>query len=526
MATVVESELRSVSPATLEVIGSVRVTAPGDVAQAVDEARAAQEIWGRVTFAERRALLVGVARLVLARMDEIAATITAETGKPIAEAYTTELLLAVEQLMWVARNLERVLAPERVRFGVAYLLHKHAHVVYEPLGVVAVISPWNFPFSIPLSQTATAVAAGNAVVLKPSELTPLCGEWVERLFADAGAPAGLVRVAQGAGDTGAALVTAPGVAKIIFTGSGATGRRIAAAAGELLRPVTLELGGKDPMLVLHDADFDRAVEGAAWGAFANCGQICVGIERIYVARALHDRFVSALAERARSLRIGLGDDPETDLGPLISEQQRSKVEDLVSEAIERGAEAATGARRPSTDLPGWFYEPTVLTGGDPRARIEKEEIFGPVVTVQPFDDEDEAVRLANDTPFGLGASVWSRDTARARALGARIEAGMVWTNDVGYSYGGGPAPWGGRKESGFGRTHSKHGLYECSSVKLVDADSGRLPVPWWYPYSALGIDGFQGVLEVLHGDGMTTKARALWKHRRGFAQLTKRYLRR
>jgi acyl-CoA reductase-like NAD-dependent aldehyde dehydrogenase len=520
MATVVENELRSVSPATLELVGVVAVTAPEDVAQVVDEARAAQESWGRTTLAVRRALLTRVARLVLERMDEIAATIVAETGKPLVEAYTTELLIAVEQIVWTARNLERVLAPEHVRYGVPYLAHKRAQVVYEPLGVVGVISPWNFPLSIPLSQTATAVAAGNAVVLKPSELTPLCGEWVERLFADAGAPAGLVRVAQGAGDTGAALVTAPGVAKIIFTGSGATGRRIAAAAGELLRPVTLELGGKDPMLVLHDADLDRAVEGAAWGSFANCGQICVGVERIYVARELHDRFVAALADRAASLRIG------DDIGPLISEQQRSKVEDLVSEAVERGAEAVTGARRPSTELPGWFYEPTVLTGVPRAARIESEEIFGPVVTVQPFDDEDEAVRLANDTLYGLGASVWSRDTARARAVGARIEAGMVWTNDVAYSYGGGPAPWGGRKESGYGRTHSKHGLYECSSVKLVDADRGRIPVPWWYPYSPRAVDGFKGVLEVLHGDGAVARARALWTHRSGFAYLTKRYLRR
>jgi acyl-CoA reductase-like NAD-dependent aldehyde dehydrogenase len=506
------------------VVGAVPVTAPDDVAGVVDEARRAQEVWGAGTFADRRALLVRVAGLMLERMDEIAATITAETGKPIAEAFTTELLLATEQLAWPARNLERVLAPERVRYGIPYLAHKHARVVYEPLGVVGVISPWNFPLSIPLSQTATAVAAGNAVVLKPSELTPLCGDWVERLFADAGAPAGLVRVVHGSGDTGAALVIAPGVAKIIFTGSGATGRRIAVAAGALLRPVTLELGGKDPMLVLHDADFDRAVEGAAWGAFANCGQICVGIERIYVARELHDRFVTALSERAASLRIGLGADPNTDLGPLISEQQRSKVEDLVSEALERGAEAVTGARRPPIDLPGWFYEPTILTGGDRSARIESEEIIGPVVTVMPFDDEDEAVRLANDTPFGLGASVWSRDTTRARALGSRLEAGMVWTNDIGYSFGGGPAPWGGRKESGFGRTHSKHGLYECSSVKLTDGDSGRIPVPWWYPYSPQAIDGFKGVLEVLHGDGVAARARGLWTHRRGFAHLTKRYL--
>ena len=527
MATqLLEGELRSVSPATLEVVGSVRVTAPADVPSAVSEAGAAQAAWGTATLAKRRSLLVGVATLLLERTDDIAATITAETGKPITEAFTTELLLAAEQLAWLARSLERVLAPERVRYGVPYLAHKRAQVAYEPLGVVAVIAPWNYPFSIPLSQVATAVAAGNAAVLKPSELTPLCGDWVGRLFADAGAPSGLVRIVHGTGETGAALVTAPGVAKIIFTGSGATGRQVAAAAGELLRPVTLELGGKDPMLVLHDADLDRAADGAAWGAFANCGQICVGVERIYVARELHDRFVSALSERAAALRIGLGTDPDTDLGPLISEQQRSKVEDLVSEAMERGAAAATGARRPAVGLPGWFYEPTVLTGGDHAARIESEEIFGPVVTVQPFDDEDEAVRLANDTRFGLGASVWSRDSTRARALGARIETGMVWTNDVGYSFGGGPAPWGGRKESGFGRTHSKHGLYQCSSVKLVDRDSGRVPVPWWYPYGPESIDGFKGVLEVLHGDGAVARTRALWTHRRGFAHLTKRYLKR
>ena len=379
-------------------------------------------------------------------------------GQADREAYTTELLLGVEQLAWLARNAEYVLAPERVRYGIPYLVHKRAHVVHEPIGVVGVISPWNFPFSIPLTQTATAVAAGNAVVVKPSELTPLSGAWVADVFAEAGAPDGLVSVVQGGGETGAALVDAPGVSKLIFTGSAATGRKVAAAAGARLCPVTLELGGKDPMLVLRDADLGRAIEGAAWGSFANCGQVCVGIERIFVARDLHARFVDGLAARARMLRIGRGDEPGIDLGPLITERHRSKVEDLVAEALERGAEAVTGARRPDVGLPGWFYEPTVLVGGDPGARIEREEIFGPVVTVQPFDGEDEAVALANSTSFGLGASVWTRDPKRAAALASRIEAGMVWTNDLGYSYGAGPAPWGGRKESGLGRTHSKHGL--------------------------------------------------------------------
>jgi succinate-semialdehyde dehydrogenase/glutarate-semialdehyde dehydrogenase len=516
---VAEGRLKSINPATLEPVGEVPVTV--DVGPVVAAATAAQESWRQSSFAERRALLVRVARAALARNEEIAAAIVAETGKPIVEAYTTELMLAVEQLAWLARNAGRVLSPETIKYGIPYLPHKRAQVVYEPLGVVAILSPWNLPVAIPLVQAAAAVAAGNAVVLKPSELTPLSSAWVERLFAEAGAPEGLVGVAQGAGETGAALVGADGVAKVVFTGSVANGRTVAAAAGALLRPVTLELGGKDPMLVLRDADLDRSVDGAAYGAFANCGQICVGIERIYVARDLHARFVDALAARARELRIGRGDDPDTDLGPLIAERQRARVEDLVAQALERGAEAVTGARRPQIGLPGWFYEPTVLVGGDPEARIEQEEIFGPVVTVQAFDSEDEAVELANATRFGLGASIWTRDVERARTLASRIEAGMVWTNDFGHSFAAGSAPWGGRKESGIGRTHSKHGLYDLSHVKLVDTDRGRVPVPWWYPYGPRAVDGFKGVLEVLHGDA---KVRALWTHRRGLLHLGRRYI--
>jgi acyl-CoA reductase-like NAD-dependent aldehyde dehydrogenase len=320
---------------------------------------------------------------------------------------------------------------------------------------------------------------------------------------------------QGAAETGDALVRAPGVAKIVFTGSAAVGRQVAAAAAEELRPVTLELGGKDPFLVFADADLERAVEGAAFGAFANCGQLCVGVERILVERSLYPHFVDALAARARSLRV-----PD-DVGPLISERQRAHVEDLVADAVELGAQALAGARRPSTSLPGWFYEPTVLERVPRGARIESEEVFGPVTTVAAFDGEDEAVGLANATPFGLGASIWTRDGDRARRLAGRLRSGMVWTNDVGYSYGAGPAPWGGSKASGFGRTHGKHGLYELSNVKFVDADSGRVAVPWWFPYDDRAVDGFKGVVRFLHGD---RRLRALWRHRRGLLHLGRRYL--
>jgi acyl-CoA reductase-like NAD-dependent aldehyde dehydrogenase len=522
---VVAGELHSFNPATLEQVGSVRTTAPEEVTELVAEARLAQQGWARESLEARKRLLAGVARVLLDRMDEIAATVTAETGKPLTESFASELLVAVENVRWLAASVEDVLAPERLRFPQPYLWHKRGWLVYEPHGVVAVVSPWNFPFAIPLTQAATAVAAGNAVVVKPAELTPLSGEWVERVFREAGAPPGLVRVAQGIGESvGDAVVRARGVSKVVFTGSVEVGRAVAAACAERLRSVTLELGGKDPMLVLADADLERAVEGALWGSFFNCGQVCSGVERIYVDRSRYDEFAAELAARARRLRLGAGENPAAEVGPLISAAQRERVEDLVADAREHGAEALAGASRPDLPLPGWFYEPTVLAGGSREARIEREEIFGPVVTVQPFASEDEAVRLANDSPFGLGASVWTRDADRARRIAARLEAGSVWTNDAAYSYGAGQASWGGVKESGLGRTHSKHGLYDCTRVKFVDADRGRVPVPWWFPYDAASADGFRGVLGVLHGEGVGARLESAWRHRRGLALLARRYV--
>ena len=517
-------ELRPVNPATLEPVGSVPVSAPEEVAEAVADARLAAERWAGSSFGERRALLARVASELLDAADEIASTVTAETGKPLVESYTAELFVALDNLVWAAANAGRVLSPEPVRFGQPHLRHKRGVLLYEPLGVIAVISPWNFPFGIALSQAAFAVAAGNAVVIKPSEVTPLSGAWVQRVFREAGAPKRLVQVVQGGPAAGEALVRAPGTAKVVFTGSAETGRGVASLAGERLRPVTLELGGKDPMLVFEDADLDRAVAGALWGSFANCGQVCSGVERIYVARPLQETFVEELTRRGRGLRIGRGEELETDLGPLISEAQRAHVEELVADAVRRGAELRLGGGRPEVGLPGWFHEPTVLTGVEREARVQREEIFGPVVTVTPFADEDEAVRLANGSSFGLGASVWTRDMERARRLARRLDAGSVWTNDVSYSYGAGQASWGGTKESGFGRTHSKHGLYELSRVKFADLDRGRSPVMWWYPYDERLLEGFRGLAGLLYRDGLVGKAQAAWQHRGGLLSLGRRYL--
>jgi succinate-semialdehyde dehydrogenase/glutarate-semialdehyde dehydrogenase len=517
--------LTPVDPATLEPVGSVEVTPPEALAEIVTEARLVQRRWAESTHADRRALLVRAAHFLLDSADELAQTITSETGKPVLEAYTAELFLVLEQLRWTAANAERLVGGERVRFSQPYLRHKSGRLLYEPYGAVAVVAPWNFPFGIPFTQTIAAVAAGNAVVVKPSELAPLSGAWVERAFEAAGAPAGLVRVVQGDGSTGEGLVRSRGIAKVFFTGSTVVGRKVAVAAGERLCPVSLELGGKDAMLVFDDVDLDRAVEGALWGSFSNCGQTCASIERIYVARDLYQPFVEELGRRAARLRIGRGSDFQTELGPLISEQQRAKVERLVSDAVAGGASAATGGERPDVGLPGWFYEPTVLTGVAGDSAFMREEIFGPVVAVEPFSTEQEAVQLANDSPWGLSASVWTSDRGRAARVASRLHAGSVWTNDLQYSYASGQAPWGGYKDSGFGRTHSKHGLYECTQVKFADWDSGRVAVPWWYPYGEDVLDGFRGMAGVLYGSGIAQRVQAAWHHRRGLLALGRRYLR-
>jgi acyl-CoA reductase-like NAD-dependent aldehyde dehydrogenase len=443
------AELRSVDPATLEELATVPVSPPEEVSEAVSEARVAAARWAQSSFDERRSLLGAVAQEVLARADHLSATVTAEVGKPLVESYTAELFVALGNLVWAASNAPRVLRPERVRFLQPHLRHKRGRLLYEPLGVIGLISPWNFPLGIPLTQAAFAVAAGNAVVVKPSELAPLSGAWVERLFREAGAPEGLVRVVQGRAETGEALVRAPGIAKVVFTGSAAVARLVAAAAGERLRPVTLELGGKDPMLVFEDADLDRAVAGALWGSFANCGQVCCGVERIYVVQPLYEAFAEELARRARGLRVGRGDELETDLGPLVAEERRSHVEKLVEDAVARGAEVRTGGGRPEVALPGWFHEPTVLSGVEREARIEQEEIFGPVVTVIPFEDEKDAVRIANESRYGLMATVWTGDPARGHRLARRIKAGTVGINMPYTAFPG--IPFGGYKQSGFGR---------------------------------------------------------------------------
>jgi acyl-CoA reductase-like NAD-dependent aldehyde dehydrogenase len=479
-----------------------------DVERAVGEAARAAAKWRATSLDLRVRVLREAVRVILGRADEIAATVSSETGKPRTEAISHDLFPSLDHATWLAGNTRKVLRRRRIRYTQPHLLHKRAWETFEPYGAVAVVSPWNVPFAIPFTSVATAIAAGNAVVLKPSELTPESGEWVRRVLEEAGGPAGLVSVVHGEGDVGEALVADPRIAKVFFTGSVPIGRRVAAAAGARGCPVVLELGGKDAFVVFADADLDRAVDGALFAAFTFAGQVCVSAERIYVERSIHDEFVGRLVAGAKGLR------PHEEVSPLITERQRAKVDSLIAEA---GGEVLTGGRAGD----GTFYEPTVVLGPDPGAAILREEIFGPAVTVQGFETEEEAVRLANASEFALGASVWTRDLRRARRVARQLEGGMVWVNDFGYSYAAGQVSWGGAKGSGFGRSLSTHGLLECAQVKLVDEDRGRLRPAWWFPYDERTATALRNGLEVMYGD---RRVRAAWRHRRDVVHLAKRAL--
>jgi succinate-semialdehyde dehydrogenase/glutarate-semialdehyde dehydrogenase len=517
--------LESLDPATLQPIGSVDVTSPEGVAAAVAASRAAQPGWAALPPRERASVIVRAAHVLLDRLDELAALCSREAGKPPVEALAAELFSTVDCLHWIASRGPRVLAPERVRFPQPYLWHKRATLEHEPLGVIAVIPAWNYPLLVPVTQAASALLAGNGVVVKPSEETPLIGEAIREVFDAAGLPRGLLQVVQGAGDVGEALVRSP-VDKVLFTGSTATGRRVAAACAERPIPCVLELGGKDPMIVLEDADLDRAVAGATWASFFGSGQVCASVERIYVAEPIREAFTSRLAERAAALRCGDTADPDTELGPLIAERQYRVVEGLVEDARAAGGRVLTGGARADVELAGWFYAPTVIDGLPAGTRIDQEEIFGPVVTVAGFTGDAEAVRLANGSRYGLSASVWTRDVARGERVARRLEAGSVWINEHAYSYAAFQAPWGGTKESGYGRSHSKHGLYECTRITYLERDPGRLRDPWWFPYDAPSVELFRAVMGGLYGPTLGSRAAALWQGRRALAHGVGKMLRR
>jgi acyl-CoA reductase-like NAD-dependent aldehyde dehydrogenase len=534
------------NPATQEIIGTLPNMPPTQIAEAVARAAAALARWAATPVRDRLRILKRFGDLLCDQKESVAAVISREAGKPEAEALSTEILVVLDTAKYLQNHVPAFLKPEPVPHGNPVMKLKGGTLLREPYGVVGIISPWNYPFSLPSIQTLTALATGNAVVLKPSEFTPYSSLELEKLLRAAGLDPDLLQVITGDGASGAALLAA-NVQKIVFTGSVATGKRVAQAAAARLLPVVLELGGKDPMIVLEDADIDVASSAAVWGAFMNAGQTCLSVERCYVQEKIYPKFLEKCVEKTNRLRvgscsqaqpgasplqqakIGLAGDPgavpqdsresEIDMGPMIHERQLSIVQSHVDDAVARGARLLAGGK-PLTELGPNFFSPTILADVDHSMKIMREETFGPVLPVCSFKTEDEAVALANDSEYGLAACIFTKDRKRGEALARRVHAGTVMVNDVLTCFGISEAPHGGIKASGIGRTHGRFGLEEMVWPKYVDSDRmPRMKKLWWYGYGPAFGEQMGGFIELLFAKGLINRLR-------GGVKSTKSYLRR
>jgi acyl-CoA reductase-like NAD-dependent aldehyde dehydrogenase len=445
----------------------------GEVVAAVAAAREAQKTWGSLAPDERRGGLQAVKRALVETAPRIAEVVADETGKGMVAAVEGELLPAAIHARYLARNAHRLLAARRV--DPYPVMTKRARVEYRPLGVAGVISPWNFPFFLSFQPVLTALAAGCGVVLKPSSATPRSGALAAEVVEAAGLPAGLVQVVQGGAETGRALI-AGGVDVISFTGSSAVGREVAGLAGARLIPVLLELGGKHPMVVLEDADPVRAARGAVWGGFFGAGQACVSVERVYVAEGIYERFVRALRDALADVEAS--DDARRGIGPVFGPGQLAVVAAHVQAAVAAGAVVLAGGKR----VGDRFYAPTVLLGVNHSMAVMREETFGPVLPVMKVSGEEEAIALANDSPFGLHASVWTGDATRGRRVAGRLRVGTVAINDALVNYGIPSLPFGGVGASGWGRTGGGEGLRAfCYPVSVTESRLRPRREVYWFP---------------------------------------------
>ncbi|MGH7832639.1 MAG: succinic semialdehyde dehydrogenase [Candidatus Binatia bacterium] len=487
------------NPATGETIAELRAATKQEVVEAVDRARKAQATWQETSFAERAKIFRRFRDLVVDHKEKVADILTSESGKPRSEVFVIELFYLCDAIGFWAKRGPGFLEPEKLRPH----LFKVKKVVstYGPHGVVGIISPWNFPLALTIGEALPALMAGNAVVVKPSDLTPLSARFGVELARQAGFPEGLLQAVVGYGETGGHL--ADEVDMISFTGSVETGKKVLRRAAERLIPVSLELGGKDPMIVLKDADLERAANGCVWGALMNSGQVCTSIERVYVEEPAYDSFVSKVVEKVKALRQGLPTE-QVDLGSMTSSEQLAKVESQIAAALKQGARVLTGGAR--SGVKGLYLQPTVLVDVTHEMEIMKEETFGPVIPIMKVRDLDEAVRLANDSRYGLSGSVFSGDRNTASKAAEKIEAGAVCINDCLINYVIPEAPMGGIKQSGLGKRHGVEGIRKyCRQKSIVTDRLGLKSEMTWFPMSERKAGLFSRGLNLLFRSGWKNK---------------------
>ena len=483
------------SPATGESVGEIVVRTPEDVRAAVARAADAQREWAKIPIAERARLAWGALDVLVARRDEIVDTVIGETGKTPLEALIMEIVAGCDFINFWCARAEKELADEKRKIHGLLRPYKKVIVNYRPLGVVGVITPWNGPFSLALNPTLQALLAGNAVLLKPSEVAPYSGEWAVRILHEAGVPEGVVQVLHGDGETGAALVNAE-IEKVSFTGSVRTGKKIASVCAERLIPCTLELGGKDAMIVCADADLERAAGGAVFNSMLNTGHVCMGVERVYVVRSVADEFERLVEENVRTLRYGTGTNVE--VGAVFWDHQMPIIERHIRDARDKGAEIVVGGEADKVD--GLFYKPTFVRNADHSMELMREETFGPIVTVMRVEDEEEAIRLANDSRYGLSGSVWTRNVDKGVEIAKRMETGSVVINDASMMYGIPEVPFGGMKQSGVGSVNGFGGLRSYTHPQPIAIDRwGMKKERVWYPHTEKTVQEIDSMIRFVYG---------------------------
>jgi len=500
-----------VNPETGEVLGYSPLTPPEELPDIVQTARKAQKIWAARPVKERARQLRAVRDFIVDQADYVATVIHQDTGKVFLDAYATEVLATANALHYYAREAPRFLKPQKLRSGNFILLQKSSRVYRVPYGVAGIISPWNYPFTIPFHEVAIGLLSGNAVILKTATATQLVGRLIERCVREADLPDGLFAFVNLPGRVAGDALLDAGVDKLFFTGSVSVGRQLMEKASRYLTPVSLELGGKDAMIVCEDADLERATNGAIWAGFQNSGQSCGGVERVYVHQAVYDQFLAFMKQKVERLYPGINSSPESNLGVMTTSQQANIVRSHVQQALESGATIFAQSPMPATSRNGNFIPAMVLTDVNHSMVVMREETFGPVLGVMKFETIDEAIRLANDSDLGLTGSVWSGDQDKAEHIGRRLQAGAIMINDHLMSHGMAETPWGGFKNSGLGRTHGKFGFDEMTQPQVIVRD--RLPFAkrdlWWHPYSEKVHRALRGALQLLYGRSLRARISGL-----------------
>lgn len=499
----------SINPATGEIIGYSPIHTPEEGREAIIHARQAQQAWGVLPLKERVRHVCRLRDYLVEHADEVSDTISKDVGKTRVEALATEVLPSIMATTYYARNAKRFLKPRRIRGGALLFFNKSSKIYRLPFGVIGIIAPWNYPLGIPMHEIVPALLAGNAVVFKTAAETQMVGLKLAEMTEAVGLPDGVFTHLNIAGSLISQIFLEPGnhVNKLFFTGSVSVGKALMAKAAETLTPVSLELGGNDPMLVCADANLERAVNGAVWGGLQNSGQSCGGVERIYVHKDVYQPFLKLLKERVDALRQGPDLDYNVDLGAMCTERQLKTIQHQVDDARAKGATVYAQAKVHKAYAHANFFPATVLTDVNHTMEIMREETFGPVLGVMPADNMEQAIALANDSHLGLTGSVWSNNTRQATAIGRQIHSGVITVNDHLLSHGMAETPWGGLKESGIGRSHGELGFDEMTEPQVIIKEMlyfSKRNV-FWQPYSEAVYKGLRGTIDFFYGHGLSKR---------------------